>query len=735
MRLQLLSKVATTAFVLGAAALYLLWCAPGILIYDTAELSGAVFRLGVSHPPGQPTYSIIGKLAQLLPLGSISFRTNVLSAVGAAASLWLTARIARELCGRSGPSPLLELAPPLAVLALGTSGPFVNQATRAEVYSPALACVLAALVCVCGALHPPGERPGRVPLLAAAGIWAGLAATLHPAAGLGAGIVGLLAVILLEPGILRGVRSWLYTVAGLVAGNAPQAFIVLRCRAGVEPCWEPQTDVAAFWRYVSGAAFRRNVQSGAAAVDAIEAALDFAISSTGFAAMIVVGLVIVLGLFSGRRIRDLACLSLAILVPFAFLAVSPFNEVNPDTQGYLLPSLSVLFAAAPVCALSLASRVGAVIATTIALSTTALAVGHGAGWSFARAGYYLPADLAERAFSELGPKALVVTKSDHLAFGMQYGQLAEGARPDVGVMIEGLAGRSQHWREVARRRPEIDVERARPIGGMELHGALAYAALQMTRDSLGRWVESPWVTDERKCITGALMRVGPCDGGAAELPISIEREFQRRRREYSDGTDRVIRLWRWNRAWAREANGEIDAAVGEIRAALWEDRAELDARLAGFQAPAEPLPAMLTPPIADAWIADVSLLRASLAQFLYRGRRTDLALEVLDRDFRAGNPQAALVLAEILLRDGHLAEAARIYRTFARTYPEHAGYALVGLSFVEAARGDARGAEAYLARVGKGAGTRLLAYRDRARRAIVPAILRSRDSREDMIRE
>jgi hypothetical protein len=114
-----------------------------------------------------------------------------------------------------------------------------------------------------------------------------------------------------------------------------------------------------------------------------------------------------------------------------------------------------------------------------------------------------------------------------------------------------------------------------------------------------------------------------------------------------------------------------------------------------------------------------------LAQFLYRGWRTDLAVRVLERDYRAGNAQAALVLAELFLYDQRLTEAAAAYRAFARAHEEHAAFAHVGLALVSAGRGDEAGARAALRRACRGATGKLAGWCDTARRTIVPTLLRA----------
>src|SRR3972149_1070758 len=52
--------------------------------HDGGDLIVAAYTLGVSHPPGYPAYTLLAHLFTLLPWGSVAFRVNLLSAVGAA---------------------------------------------------------------------------------------------------------------------------------------------------------------------------------------------------------------------------------------------------------------------------------------------------------------------------------------------------------------------------------------------------------------------------------------------------------------------------------------------------------------------------------------------------------------------------------------------------------------------------------------------------------------------------
>jgi hypothetical protein len=105
---------------------YLRTMLPGMAFGDWGEMQTVPHVLGVAHPTGYPTYVLLSWVAHLVPLGSIAFRANMLSAVLVAASLAVTVAILVRL----GVRPLVALA---AALTLGAVGTVWSAATVAEV--------------------------------------------------------------------------------------------------------------------------------------------------------------------------------------------------------------------------------------------------------------------------------------------------------------------------------------------------------------------------------------------------------------------------------------------------------------------------------------------------------------------------------------------------------------------------------------------------------------------------
>lgn len=81
----------------AAFCVYLLTLAPGATGFDSAELATGAYTLGIVHPTGYPLYLLLGKAFTLVPVGSIAFRVNLLSAASGALATWVTARLGHAL--------------------------------------------------------------------------------------------------------------------------------------------------------------------------------------------------------------------------------------------------------------------------------------------------------------------------------------------------------------------------------------------------------------------------------------------------------------------------------------------------------------------------------------------------------------------------------------------------------------------------------------------------------------
>ncbi len=116
---------------------YLLTMAPGLTWAnrgtDGGDLITATATGGVPHPSGYPTYLLIARLFQLLPLWSLAFRTNLMSAVFALLTTLLVVDLVRR--SYAGPLAIGRTAGLIAGLGFGLSPLLWSQAVITEVYT------------------------------------------------------------------------------------------------------------------------------------------------------------------------------------------------------------------------------------------------------------------------------------------------------------------------------------------------------------------------------------------------------------------------------------------------------------------------------------------------------------------------------------------------------------------------------------------------------------------------
>ena len=125
---------------------------------DGGDFITAAATGGVAHPTGYPTYLALARLFQMIPVGNLAFRTNLMSAFFAV----LTALIVADLVRRSftGSEKIARWSGFIAGLAFGLSQLFWSQAVITEVYT--LNAFFAALILrlmPIGSEHSPRWRP------------------------------------------------------------------------------------------------------------------------------------------------------------------------------------------------------------------------------------------------------------------------------------------------------------------------------------------------------------------------------------------------------------------------------------------------------------------------------------------------------------------------------------------------------------------------------------------------
>jgi len=617
--------VAALCFALLAFA-----AAPSIHALDSAELAAAGVRLGVSHPPGQPVHALLVKALALLPLGDAGFRANLVSALAAALAAGLLAAAAQRTGARS-------LVAGAIGLAVGWSGPAVENGTRAEVYTPALALVTAALLA--GTAAGSGDRRPA----AAMGACAGLAFGLHPTAAIAIGAAYLAS----SPKDLRGhLRFALAALLGLV----PLAHVLVRGPRDPFPLWDTPRTVADAVAFFTAAGYAGNFDFASAPRGLVDAAW-IAVRGTGgvLAAIAVAGAIL-------RRDRTAGALGAAFLAALLPVAPAAFFPDNPDVWGYALPAIAIL----AIAAARSAGRLGAGMAIAI-LGACLLLGGAGRG---VRPRSRLVEARVEEVLESLPPRAVLVAESDLSVGALSFLQSARYARPDVAWIGSGIAGQRAPWPRIRRQSPRFaPLPALAPVPGDPRDRAvIALAALARG--------QVPCFTEDRRLLPrgrewAGWVELGPGDPRARTRWARLRREARG-----DEAAEEGIRSAMLGVSVVLAAQDEPRAAGRALLVGLPRPRSELRQLVHRL-----PVHGRLLRPVADAELRrrfgpDEGKLERALARLAFGVGRSADAVTLLERAYRNGSDEAGAQLALFAIAEGRADDARAIVRSLVDRDPE-----------------------------------------------------------------
>ena len=434
--LPLSSRGLAWATTLGVLAVLVGTMQRDLGLFDSAELALVGRQLGLGHPTGQPLHTMLGWFFSHLPGVDPLFGLNLLSALPAALSVIPILSLAESLAPDDGP---LRPAAGLTVAGFLLHPAAWEPATRVEVYALAAFFALWALARLAGVLERPGVRG-----LGAVGLALGLSAAANPFMAVAAGLA------MLPPLLLAARRGLPYfsatgrLVAGGLLGLLPYLYILLVAHRTEVFVWEGDD----LFRFFSGADYAHNRGLSVGEILGHAGAWAAAAFATGHLPLLGLGLAAALP--APRALWSLTPLTLGFCVYVLSLNAIFFAD-NPDYLGYLL--LPTGCAAAGLASLwqrmprSGPLVAGALLATLLVFPPT-LQDRTRHRDTVARA-------LAEPLLTNAPPRAVVYVESDHLAFPLLYLQRAEGLRPDVVVLVDGLLDSTWYWNLTYAWHPEL----------------------------------------------------------------------------------------------------------------------------------------------------------------------------------------------------------------------------------------------------------------------------------------
>ena len=232
---------------------YLMTLAPSITWQhggaDSGELAAAITELGIAHPPGYPTYMLLGRVWAILPLGGdIAHRLNILSAFSAAMSGVITALIIFRVFTVGGKSRNYRIFGAIFGGLLLMLAPLTwSQATITEVYAPGLL--------ICSVIIYVFLR--KTDIASKTIFWGGLLI------GIGTGVlpqivlflpVAALLILWRKIGLKSQVSIWYLTGifgAGIFLGGSVFAYLPLRALAHPVANWGNPETLSNWWTLVT----------------------------------------------------------------------------------------------------------------------------------------------------------------------------------------------------------------------------------------------------------------------------------------------------------------------------------------------------------------------------------------------------------------------------------------------------------------------------------------------------
>lgn len=213
---------------LAALALYVTTLMPDVGFWDTAEFQAVGPVLGIAHPTGYPSYTMLAWLASVVlqPFGNEALRANLLSALLGAGGAGLVAMTATLLTGRL----VLGVAAG-AGLALTTEAWAVSLHADPHALHLFLAALILLLLTVWSKRVHAGRSADR--WLVAAAIVYGVSLGNHALTFLLAPAIALF-VLLVDPGLLRRPRLIL-ACAGALVLTTIAVYLYLPIRSSMNP--------------------------------------------------------------------------------------------------------------------------------------------------------------------------------------------------------------------------------------------------------------------------------------------------------------------------------------------------------------------------------------------------------------------------------------------------------------------------------------------------------------------
>lgn len=223
---------------------------------DGGELLAAAETLGIAHPPGYPTYTLLLKtFATLVPIGDFAYRGNLLSAVLASVSVALLYALALRVATMTTPRGRKNFriaGAAIGAVAFATAPLLWSQATITEVYTLNAAFVLALVYVAAGIVNRPGDAKRSNRNLAVFGLLLGLGLGNHLSLAIVA--IPLIAWLWHSLGWRRMATAW--PLVAFAIGISIYAYVPIRAAANPPVNWGYASDLNGLMWILTGKVYQ-----------------------------------------------------------------------------------------------------------------------------------------------------------------------------------------------------------------------------------------------------------------------------------------------------------------------------------------------------------------------------------------------------------------------------------------------------------------------------------------------
>ncbi len=401
---------------------------PGLAFGDWGEMQTVPHVLGVAHPTGYPTYVLLAWAAQLVPVGTVAARANLLSAVLVAGSVAVASLILMRLGVRPG----------LAVIgsvAIGATGTVWSAATVAEV-NP-LHLLLVALLIHRALIWEARRRRSDVLV---GGLLLGLALGNHLLILFVAPFIVAFVAWVGRDVIVSRLGQVLAGAGAVVLGLSVYLTVPLAAALGPPLAYNHPVTLDAFWALVSGAQFRSQflflAPSGFSTLLTAVPALWSTVVSRGSVALGLLG-VVGLALLVWRR-PSFGSMAVVVVITNAYVWANYLRLEHYLLVSWLILGIGATYAVEIVA--RLLGRIPAVRVQSVAVrgltalsavSVVALGVSN---WTASDRSREVGGDaFVESMLSGLPPRAAILTPWDG-STPLWHARYVLGQRPDILVV-------------------------------------------------------------------------------------------------------------------------------------------------------------------------------------------------------------------------------------------------------------------------------------------------------------